>query len=417
MQKLLLSSRRRTPKAGSRSASGFTLVELMVALSGGLFLSMVVFALARDSTRFYQREGRVASATLAGIVGFKRLTDDIARAGFLSTPNIQSDPRNCTPANTLPPGLQTLAAVRITPDTPDLSGNGAYALNASSGQIVRPDQIVLSGSYGATDAFVVMDLTDGTNITLSTNTSSMARIGYNSTSNVSDQAVLLRNVFGVDPGQILRIQDLSGHLYFGQIASVSGGPSPTITLAAPLPFIGTNGGTCGLSPPGTGAMANVVNVVRYRVMDLQNDAQGAAWAPLFASSQGASGETTRTELVRDQLSVQGATIANTTDIAAEYAVDLEFSVLGQTTPGNPALTLATPGDGFFATFFQSNGLGDRPQGVRAVRVRLSVRSREADRSTAIAGGLYRFQVGASEWARVRTFQTDVALPNLREVTW
>ena len=87
------------------------------------------------------------------------------------------------------------------------------------------------------------------------------------------------------------------------------------------------------------------------------------------------------------------------------------------TSGNPQLTFADPSSGTFTTFFTANGLGDRPQGVRAVRVRLSVRSREADRTTKIAGGLYRFQVGATEWARVRTFHTDVALPNLREVTW
>ena len=49
-----------------RSANGFTLVELMVALTGGLFVSLAVFALARDSGRFYQREARIANATIGG---------------------------------------------------------------------------------------------------------------------------------------------------------------------------------------------------------------------------------------------------------------------------------------------------------------------------------------------------------------
>jgi Tfp pilus assembly protein PilW len=86
----------RTLRSGgvaSLGVRGFTLVELMVALSGGLFLSAVVFALSRDTTRFYQQETRVASATLAGLVGFERLKSDIQRAGYLSTPNIQTDPR------------------------------------------------------------------------------------------------------------------------------------------------------------------------------------------------------------------------------------------------------------------------------------------------------------------------------------
>ena len=38
-------------------------MELMVAMTGGLFLSIVVFALSRDASRFYQRESRVANAT------------------------------------------------------------------------------------------------------------------------------------------------------------------------------------------------------------------------------------------------------------------------------------------------------------------------------------------------------------------
>ena len=58
-----------------------------------------------------------------------------------------------------------------------------------------------------------------------------------------------------------------------------------------------------------------------------------------------------------------------------------------------------------------------PQRVRTVRARLSVRSREADRETEIAGGLYRFKLADKQYARVRTFQADIALPNQLGVTW
>jgi Tfp pilus assembly protein PilW len=409
----------RRSSATCTGEAGFTLVELMVALSGGLFLSMVIFALARDTTRFYQREGRLASATLAGIVGFERLKADIERAGYLSTPNIQSDPMNCTPVDVgTPPGLQSLASLRISPDTPNLTGNGAFGLNASAGQVVAPDQIMLSGSYAATDEFQVRESSDGQTITLATNTGSMARLGYLNTSDATEQRALLQNVFGVEPGQILRYKSTkTGMLFFGQVAAVSGGPNPTVTLAAPFPLTSTTTGTCGIHGTGMGDSVNVVNLVRYRVMDLQNDAQGVAWEPLFTASQGATGEDTRTELVRDQLTPAGATIANTTDIVAEYAVDLEFAVMGQIATGNPTLALSDPTQANWTTFFATSGLGDRPQGVRSVRVRMSVRSREPDRSVKIPGGLFRFRVGSEEWARVRTFQADVALPNQRSVRW
>lgn len=406
---------------GRGGAAGFTLVELMVALSGGLFLSMVVFALARDTTRFYQREGRIASATLAGAVGFDRLKADIERAGYLSTPNIQADPRNCTlVAAGTPAGLQALASLRIFTDTPNLTSQAAFQANANAGQTILPDQIVLSGSYAATDEFMVADATDGTTITLQTNNPAMARLGYLNTSVASEQKALLEGVFGSTPGQILRYKDRKGMLYFGQIASVAGGPQPSVTLTTALPLMRGATNTCGIDGRGTGDSVNVVNLVRYRVMDVQKDTTlYPLWKPLFDASKGAVGEDNRTELVRDMLDGASNSIAGTTDIVAEYAVDLEFSVMGQLVPNTPSLAPATPPSAAFNTYFAAAQTGDRPQGVRIVRTRLSVRSREGDRAAAIPGGLYRFKLSGTtnDWARVRTFQADVALPNQRNVQW
>ena len=405
-------------------AAGFTLVELMVALTGGLFLSVVVFALARDATRFYQREGRIASATLAGAVAFDRLKADIERAGYLSTPNIQSDPQNCTlVAAGSPAGLQSLASARIFADTPSLASQAAFAANQSAGQVIRPDSIVLSGSYAATDEYTVADATDGTTITLQTNNPAMARLGYLNTSVASEQKALLEGVFGSTAGQILRYKDRKVMLYFGQIQSVAGGPNPTITLSTALPLMRGGANTCGISGRGTGDSVNVVNIVRYQVMDLQaNTTLSPPWAPLFTASKGGTtvvGEDNRTELVRSMENAAGNTIAGSVDVVAEYAVDLEFSVMGQLVRNTPTLTLATPPAAAFTTFYSAAMSGDRPQGVRLVRARLSVRSREADRTSGIAAGLFRFKLSATtnDWARVRTFQADVALPNQRNVQW
>jgi len=405
-----------------RRARGFTLVELMVALSGGLFLSVVVFALARDASRFYQREGRMTTATLAGMIGFERLKSDIERAGYLSTPNIQRDPFLATSVDSgTPAGLFSLAALRITPDTPNLSGNASFALNATAGQTLTPDQLVLSGSYSATDEFPIAEASTGQTIYLQKDTAPMARLGYIGAS-TSAQLVLLQNVFGAAPGQILRVKDPAGRLYFGQISSVAAGDQPSVTLLAPLPVRSSGVGATGLSGFAVGSSANVVNIVRYRVMDLQNSTQGAAWKPLFDASKGAPGESARTELVRDQLDSTGTPIAGTTDVVAEYAVDLSFSVLGQLNPGTnsataPLLTQATAGTTAFAQYYAANSQGDFPELVRSVHVRLSVRSREADRAGIIPGGFYRFQVDANSAARVRTFQADVALLNQTGVQW
>src|SRR5688572_98249 len=204
-----------------RGARGFTLVELMVALTGGLFLSAVVFALSRDTTRFYQQETRVASATLAGLVGFERLKSDIQRAGYLSTPNVQTDPRVLVrPTSSDPIAIQQLASLRITADTPNLSSNAAYSANISAGQTIAPDQVVLSGSYTVADEFPIAQAA-GSSIVLQVNTPAMARLGYIGASTASQNAVI-ENVF--TPGRIVRVVDRGGRMQFSSISSVTGSP-------------------------------------------------------------------------------------------------------------------------------------------------------------------------------------------------
>lgn len=390
------------------AARGFTLVELMVALSGGLFLSAVVFALSRDTTRFYQQETRIASATLAGLVGFERLKSDIQRAGYLSTPNIQTDPRILVrPTGASPLAIQQLASIRITPDTPNLASNLAYAANITAGQTITPDQLVLSGSYVLADEFPIAQ-TDGTSVHLQVNTPAMARLGYVGAAAESQNA-LIANVFTV--GKIVRIVDRGGRMQFSTVSAVTGSPRPIITLGTAIQPLGGNG---------TGGTVNVVNIIRYQIRNLKAEGD-TRWQPLFDASAGAPGEDSRTELVREELNAAGQVIAGSSDIVAEYAVDLDFSVSGQLAANTPGLVRAVPGVGSnFATFFATTAAGDRPQGVRTVRVRLGVRSREADRPANITGatGVYRFKVGPNDgWARVRTFQAEVSLPNQMGVQW
>ncbi len=70
--------------------------------------------------------------------------------------------------------------------------------------------------------------------------------------------------------------------------------------------------------------------------------------------------------------------------------------------------------------------GARPDRIRAVRVRLSVRSQVPDREGPINataadgvpdGGFFRMRLGNNQYARVRTLQADVALHNHAGITW
>jgi len=411
------------PGSAARRARGFTLVELLVALTGGLFVSIAVFALARDASRFYQREGRLASATLAGLVGFERLRADIARAGYMSSPNIQADPAVCTRL-TSPVMLANLASALITdegstsdPENPALSANG-----------LSPDSILLAGSYGSPDEFPVRTIvpTGSNTVTVFLQSASgpMARLGY-TVANQTQRQALLGSVFA--PNLVLRIVDNEGRQHYGVIQNVSVDPTgqqPSIVLsnAAAIPFRAAGSQLCGLKGLETGATVNVVNFIRYDIRSLAEDTN---YAPLYGGSAYGP-DANRTELVRTEVDANGDELQS--ELVAEYAVDLQFEATAVTNApsADPVVGLVTAGDTQFAALTGApTSVGSRPQDVRAIRARLSVRSREGDRETPIstgvpAGSLYRMGLGAdggAPYARVRTLQADIMLNNHAGVRW
>jgi len=421
-----------TPRVSSRppraEAAGFTLVELMVAVTGGLFVAVMVFVLARDGARFYQREARVADATLGAALGFERLRADIARAGYLATPNVY-DAFNrrelCGTVNTASARLAGLAAVEIQPNTwqgalpPILTANGR-----------SPDTIILSGAYGSVESFAYFEVlfNGGTGYTvyLQTDIGAAARLGLVTGNNDAD----IQNIQRLFPaGRGVRVVNQTGEYQFGTIAAstvAAGVPTITLTSNSNLPTpLSPQTVPCQFA--GTG-MINVVNFVRYRIGDLRGDSR---YAPLYNDPN--PWDAGRTELIREELDTAGNLIQGSTEIVAEYAVDLKFGVTyvsGLGANGDPA-TMQTilPGENAdtLAALMAppaANSPATRPQDARAIRARLSVRSREPDRQAPIAPGpnvapgFYRMGLGngaTAPYARVRTQQADIALNNQMEI--
>ena len=411
---------RRAKTAGS---AGFTLVELMVALTGGLFISLAVFALARDSGRFYQRETRLANATISGLIGFERLRADLGRAGFLSSPNVFADRRLCgTPDGTWPSGLRDLASVQVS--KPAVT----YAALTANGR--TPPVITLAGAYSSSDVYGATIVPAGNTVIFQLSTvegaGALRRLGNGTMpSNAAMTAAfpLLR---------VLRIVQ-NGRHYYGQIVGAAGGAQPTVTINAqpPVQFRSGSALGCGLTVPGSGASIatiNVVNFIQYAIRPPQTPMGIAGYQNLFSNSADAPGEAGRTELTRVELDINGAVLDGTEEIVAEYAVDLNLQVTAVTsTTGccDPNLSLLSPGDPLYPTYTGSVfNTGNRPDRLRSLRVRLGVRSREADRTTTVpnpAGqGLFRFDIGSGTtetFARVRTFQADVVLHNQADILW
>ncbi|MET0793679.1 MAG: type II secretion system protein, partial [Polyangiaceae bacterium] len=389
----MLGRARRVPRN-----AGFTLVELMVALTGGLFISLAVFALSRDSGRFYQNETRIANATVGGLLGFERLRADIARAGFLISPNAARDGRLCgSPGNDWPVALQNLAGIRVT--TPV----GNYPRLAANGR--NPPALVLAGSYASSDLYSATSYTAGARIVFNLGNlypdhpAQPALLRLSGTEGWPTQSAVAA-VFPV--GGALRIVQ-NGRQYYGIVSAVTGGktPSVTITNVPPIQQLGSGPG-CGLNVIGSAASKatiNTINFVRYQ-LGVPTTVTGVAnYQPLYAASNlgdAAPGEAGRTELIRVEQALDGTDINGTEEIVAEYAVDFDVQITAAVPgAGNPTLLVVPPSSTQFATYTGGTfGTANTPELIRSVRVRLGVRSREGDRGVTIAnpsgGGLFRF---------------------------
>jgi prepilin-type N-terminal cleavage/methylation domain-containing protein len=396
---------------------GFTLVELMVAMVAGLLVSMAVFTLAKHASGFAMRQSRVADATLQSVIGFERLQADISRAGFLSSPNVVRDPSICSDSGVTgyPARLADLASVFIE-TIPVAERSQEQKVNG-----IVPRRLGLAGSYGSPDLFPARAITQTSPpvVYLSRTSLGMANINYVPTTNEGG----LARVFGTN--RALRIVDDAGGVQFASIASVSGGNNPAITLnASPaLEFRAASGLKCGVRGLGND-FVNVVNFVQYDLRNLRSDARLAA---MYRG--GPTQDVNRTELVRQELDVSGGVIAGTTELIAELAVDLGFSLFVAPASASNGLQRVDGNDVVTTYAARPDGSATGPQLIRAVRAWLSVRSQEADRSTTLTltpsspgPSLLRMSLDPLDgelppFARVRTLQATIPLQNQARATW
>jgi Prokaryotic N-terminal methylation motif len=419
------------PLLARRDAHGFTLVELMVAMTGGLFLSIWVFMLARHASRFYQRESRVANATLSGVSGFERLSSDVARAGHLVTANIAADPRVCNrPAADWPAMLRTLRAVVIEENT---TASDATEVGAAG---IKPKGIVLAGALNMsevlTTASVVQDGSGNWEISLNTSTPAAARVGLSpSNSATAANLAVLQSIFlSNGNGRIVRLRK-KGIDQYGVVNGVASSAGTLTALAlvnlkaSPQLVRPVSGGIrCGIEGNGEDMDLSVIDLVRYNIRGMVTDLN---YASLFKASGLETGGTSstsalpyegqRAELVRVELTPDGAEIDATREIVGEYAVDLQLNAWRAKNAADPTLI---PVDEAVSDSYASTQL------LRGLNVRLSVRSREADREANVAGvggtsaDIYRIPLGPSKgapYARVRTLQSNVPLRNLESSNW
>lgn len=439
-------------------ARGFTLVELMVALTGSLFFVVFVFMLSRDVSRFFQSQIQLSDSTVSAINGFERLRTDIARAGFLASPNLARDVNRCprpdlgapqAPASYgAYPGLQQMGLARIIQgDYP--SGNYVMDENSSGG--INPDQIVLYGNYTTADEFAVRSASWGAPdvVNLEPDSNALIRIGYDGDPAVGDLAekqALLDSIFRQD--SIMRIADETGREQYSIIDSVTINTTlspnvPVITLKdlAVITKDSAEGTTCGMRAHSAGITVSPVDIIRYQIADVRG------YPHLRFLFQGATPDydNTRLDLVRYRLPANASNDADPTpevmadaELIAEYAVDLKFGVTALTDVGTGVLTYfgedhaTIPSYAGIPYSAPANGTNLGPHLIRGIHARLSVRTRTADfdgplladPDAAASEQLFRVEVAAGPTATefgphaaLRSLRSHVATRNTRNLLW
>lgn len=411
-------------------ARGFTLVEIIVALAAGLFVSAAAFLLARNATRFFQHEARISSAQLSAMLGMERLLADLDRAAYESTPNLSTSSRKCPRVTGslpgVPAGLAQLAGVTIEEGgSSKVPGNPLTQSNANG---MSPDRITIGGSFDTTEVFSVSGITaggaGGWTVSLQKQSHEMLR----ALAAGQDLAEIFR------PGRILRLVDPASRTeLYGVIAGFDPGAASIQVGASPLMPSNSAQRTCGIPGFGVGMTANAISRVRYDIRSLTGHARyGTLVAPISASLSGDDG---RTELVRVELDEDDNELPDTLELIAEYAVDLKFGIsfttVGAPLPDGAATCSSDPTGSYhhcpipmspdiYASVAGPITGGARPDLIRSVRIRLATRARAPDRDTDLGAGTdgrkYRFRIDlpgvpAPAFARMRTIYAEKHLRN------
>lgn len=409
---------------------GFTLVEMLVAMSAGLMVTGAAFLLAKNASQVFQHEARISAAQLGASLGLNRLAADLQRVSFMASPNVQRDPTVCGSV-IAPDGLRSLAGLQIT-----AAGSYAGAPEKAKAQLdandLKPDSIIIGGNLASTEQFPVRAITTGASggldVHLQTQSGAMVRT---LSSSELDAPATLNAIFTKD--RIIRFVDAVGRQEYGLIAGVAvtmDGPTvkeAVVQLAPnPTPQQKLPGNSCGYSGLGVGVLVNSLSRVQYRLESLQSDeTYGKLVAPVNNEVTGDDG---RLELVRTELDSTGAPIASTRELVAEYAVDLKFGLTTASTGSEPAVTrrpIPMDDTGYaFVGDVGAAGSAATPERVRAVQVRLSTRARAPDRQANLDvgddGRRFRFEIPGvppPSFARLRTLYADIALPNQAGITW
>lgn len=388
------SSLRSRPRSARRRV-GFTLIEMMVALTIGALVIATVYTIGASAARHFQEQQRVSQVQLSVRLALDRIRRDVARAAFHGTMNSNGD-ATCGP----PPGLQ-VRGIRVLNNT----ASGPTVLGSMAGAS-QGDRLEISGNFRTGDAFVVREWV-GNQLQLSTNYMSYRRAFSSDPATTTIDTNLVAQTFPTNMPLMARIG--GGMRIWTQVSSVTAnaiGSSATITTSTARPTcpqaIGMEGWAQGgvTVAPVSRVDYEIVNATSLTALDL---------TPRVPAVVGPNTVLTRTEVNP----LTGAILDGPAPLL-EFAVHFDVDVFADVATGtNPQVIQV-----FDDVNAETRTTGS-PGTVRGVRISLAARTPEQDgRLTQTMPPMgdgtprvFRVFAGRDGAARVRSAYTEVFIPN------
>ena len=323
---------------GAKNQKGFNLIELLMAMAMSTIIFMAITVLYNYQGAAIQEQNGFLLMQREARFAMDHLRRDLVSLGSNSTPNSDTDAQVCPK-----PGA-SLQAISLV-------ANDGYVYNSNDNPNIRKVSMTLFGGLDVRRRFRTAGIV-GDIVTLDATDKAQP---------LPDTLEIWNETFSTD--RFLRLSGADGMSFYFPIASTSFQDKSVTLPTAPPRIVGTQ--RCGYQGFGNGMWADVQGFVRYKV--IADERPGAP--------KDSNGAWRRSLLVRERLATDGSTPSQRL-VVAENVVELgvyDAAYDPQPAPDVVEILQEYIQDDIMGGGRLSGGAGSKPETLRFLTVKLSVR--------------------------------------------